>query len=110
MLRKALIALLVAGIAGMTASQASAARTVRVGDDWFVRDGSPSTVSVKRGTVVRWRWTGREQHNVVASGAARFQSPLKRSGTFRKKVTRRGTYRIICSIHQPDMRMTLRVR
>jgi plastocyanin len=110
MLRKVLIALLVAGAAGMTASQASAARTVRVGDDWFVRDGRPSTVSVSRGTVVRWRWTGREQHNVVASGPASFRSALKRSGTYRKKVSRRGTYRIICSIHQPDMRMTLRVR
>jgi plastocyanin len=40
----------------------------------------------------------------------RFQSPLKRSGSYRKTVRRRGTYRIVCSIHQPDMRMTLRVR
>jgi plastocyanin len=107
MLRKPLIALLVAGLAGISASQASAARTVRVADDSF----SPGSVSVKRGTVVRWRWTGRDRHNVVVSrGPARFQSSLKRSGTFSHKMTRRGRYRIVCSIHQPDMRMTLRVR
>jgi plastocyanin len=110
MLRKLLIALLVAAAAGLSASEASAARTIRLGDDWFVRDGRPTSVSVSRGTVVRWRWTGRDQHNVVASGPARFQSALKRSGTFRRRMTRRGRYRIICSVHQPDMRMTLRVR
>jgi plastocyanin len=110
MLRKLLIATLIAGAAAISASPASAARTIRLGDDWFVRDGSPTSVSVSRGTVVRWRWTGRNQHNVVARGPARFQSSLKRSGTFRRKMTRRGRYRIICSIHQPDMRMTLRVR
>jgi plastocyanin len=40
----------------------------------------------------------------------RFRSPTQRSGTYRKRVTRRGTYRIVCTIHQPNMRMTLRVR
>jgi plastocyanin len=93
------------------APAAGATRTVRLGDDWFVREGSPRTVTVSRGDTVRWRWTGRNQHNVaVRSGPARFQSPLKRSGTYSRKLRRRGTYRIICSIHQPDMRMTLRVR
>jgi plastocyanin len=111
-MRKPLIALLVAGLAGLLASQAFAAtRTVRLGDDWFVRDGRPTTVTVSRGTTIKWRWTGRDQHNVqVQSGPARFQSPLKRSGTYSKKLTKRGTYRIVCSIHQPDMRMTLVVR
>jgi plastocyanin len=103
---------LIATTALVAATPAAAAtRTVRLGDDWFVRDGSPRTVSVGKGDTVRWRWTGRDQHNVaVQSGPARFQSPLKRSGTFSRKLRRRGTYRIICSIHQPDMRMTLRVR
>jgi plastocyanin len=89
---------------------AGATRTVRIGDDWFVRDGSPTTVSVTKGTTVRWRWTGDDDHNVVARGPARFRSDLKDSGTFSRKLRRRGTYRIMCTIHQPDMRMTLRVR
>jgi plastocyanin len=93
------------------APAAGATRTVRIGDDWFVRDGSPTTVSVTKGTTVRWRWTGDDDHNVtVRRGPARFRSDLKDSGTFSRKLRRRGTYRIVCTIHQPDMRMTLRVR
>ncbi len=96
----------------VAASPAAAApRKVKVGDDWFVRDGSPATVTVNKGKRVRWRWVGRDQHNVVVqSGPRRFQSALKRSGTYTKKMRKRGTYRIVCSIHQPDMRMTLMVR
>jgi plastocyanin len=93
------------------APAAGATRTVRLGDDWFVRDAGPTTVTVSKGTRVRWRWTGRDDHNVtVRRGPVRFRSDLKDSGTFSRKLRRRGTYRIICTVHQPDMRMTLRVR
>jgi plastocyanin len=110
-MRKPLIALIVAGLAGTLSSQAyGATRSVNVGDNWFVRDGRPTSVTVSRNDTVRWRWTGRGQHNVVAQrGPARFRSPVKRSGTYSKKLTKRGTYRIVCTIHAPDMRMTLRV-
>jgi plastocyanin len=96
----------------LVAAPATAApRNVDVGDDWFVRDGSPATVTVNKGKRVRWRWVGRDLHNVVVQrGPRRFQSPLKRSGTYVKKMRKRGTYRIVCSIHQPDMRMKLVVR
>ena len=71
-----------------------------------------ATVSVNKGATVTWKWTGRRQHNVVATrkGRTRFQSALKRSGSYSRKMTVRGTYRIVCSIHQPDMRMKLVVK
>jgi plastocyanin len=112
------IALLVTAVAAAPASAAecrtapaNAARcTVKLGDDWYVQAGAPQTVTVAKGTVVRWRWTGRDDHNVVVRrGPRRFRSDLKDSGTYRKRMRRGGTYKIICSIHQPDMRMTLRV-
>jgi plastocyanin len=108
-MRKPLIALTVAALAGILSPQAfGATRNVSLGDDWFVRDARPTTVTVDRGDTVRWRWTGRNSHNVqVQRGPARFQSSVKRSGTYSKRLRRRGTYRIVCSIHQPDMRMTL---
>jgi plastocyanin len=110
-MRKPLIALIVAGLAGTMSSQAfGATRNVNIGDDWFVRDGRATTVTVSRNDTVRWRWTGSNRHNVeVQRGPARFRSALKRSGTYSKKMRKRGTYRIVCSIHQPSMRMTLRV-
>ena len=67
-------------------------------------------MTVSKGTTVRWNWTGRRQHNVVVqSGPARFQSQLKRDGSFSRKMRKRGKYKIVCSIHAPDMAMTLRV-
>jgi plastocyanin len=93
------------------AAPAAAAKNVRVDDDYYVRSGSPPTVTVKKGTTVKWNWRGRRQHNVVAqSGPTSFQSALKRSGSYSKKMKRVGTYRIVCSIHAPDMAMTLKVK
>ena len=90
---------------------AGATRNVKVGDDYYVRSGSPPTVTVTKGTTVKWNWTGRRQHNVVVQrGPASFQSALKRSGSFSRKLRRAGTYKIVCSIHAPDMAMTLKVR
>jgi plastocyanin len=93
------------------APAAAATRNVKIGDDYYVRAGSPPTVTVSKGTTVRWNWRGSRQHNVlVRSGPVSFQSALKRSGSFSRRMRRRGTYRIVCSIHQPDMAMTLRVK
>jgi plastocyanin len=111
-MRKLSTALIATATAAAVAVPAHAAtRTVRLGDDWFVRDSGSHRVTVDRGDRVRWRWTGRDPHNVVVRrGPVRFQSAVKRSGTFSRTLRRRGTYRIVCSIHQPDMRMTLRVQ
>jgi plastocyanin len=111
MIRSLLAAVLAAAVLSVLAAQALAAtRTVSLGDDWFVRKGDPTTVTVKRGTTVRWRWVGRDLHNVVANaGPEKFHSSLKEDGTYSKRVTRPGRYTIVCSVHQPDMRMTLRV-
>jgi plastocyanin len=94
------------------AAPASAAtRNVKIGDDYFVRAGSAPTVSVTKGTTVQWNWRGTHPHNVlVRSGPSSFQSAVKRSGSYRRKMRRRGTYKIVCSIHAPDMAMTLRVK
>ena len=111
-MRKLLVSALAAAVCGLLAAEALAAtRTVSIGDDWFVRDGTPTTIYVKRGTTVKWVWTGRDRHNVVvSSGPVTFSSSLKRDGTYSRRLRRAGTYRIVCSIHQPDMRMTIRVR
>jgi plastocyanin len=108
-MRKPLLTLMVVALAGTLSSPAlGATRNVSLGDDWFVRDARPTTVTVDRGDTVRWRWTGRNPHNVqVQRGPATFRSKVKRSGTFSRALRRRGTYRIVCSIHQPAMRMTL---
>ena len=98
-------------LALVLAAPAAAAKNVKVDDDYFVRSGSKPTVTVKKGTTVKWNWRGSRQHNVVVqSGPRSFQSALKRSGSYSRKMKRTGTYKIICSIHAPDMAMTLKVR
>jgi plastocyanin len=84
-----------------------ATRSVSLRDNVF----SPRSLTVRKGTTVRFVWRGKNQHNVrVTSGPSRFASSVKTRGSFSRRLTRRGTYRILCSIHAPRMRMTIRVR
>jgi plastocyanin len=111
--RKLVAIVIVAALtAGLAASAVAARRTLRVGDNWFVRPSGVPTVTVERGDTVVWRFIGRRRHNVtVRHGPVRFHSPTKRSGTYVRRVTRRGTYVIICTIHGArDQQMRLVVR
>ena len=85
-------------------------RSVKVGDNFFVRKGTPPTITVARGTRVTFRWRGSSLHNVHARrGPVTFRSALKRSGTFSKILRKRGKYVIFCDIHSPDMKLTIKV-
>jgi plastocyanin len=87
-------------------------KTIKVGDDFFVRKGKPPTATVSRGTKVVFRWAkGASLHNVHGrKGPATFRSSFRHNGSFSRVLTRPGTYRIVCDIHQPSMRMTIKVR
>ena len=110
-MRKLLVGSAIAALSAVLAVPALAAtRSVKVADDYFVRKGSTPTVTVKKGTKVTWRWAGRDMHNVaVTKGPVKFRSSFKTTGSYSKRVTRTGTYTIVCTIHQPDMTMKLRV-
>ncbi len=105
-MRKLLALAAVAAAAFAAVPAFAATRTVRVADDVF----RPSSLSANRGDTIRFRWVGDNPHNVVvARGPVKFRSSTKDSGTFSRRVRRRGTYRIVCTVHS-GMRMTLRVR
>jgi len=110
-MRRFLVPLVVVAVLGALAATALAAtRSVKVGDNWFVRPGSPVTVAIRKGSSVKWEWVGRRPHNVTANaGPARFHSRTQRRGTFTKRFTRRGLYTIVCTIH-PGMEMKVRVK
>ena len=103
------ILILAAAFAALAAVPAGAAtRTIRIDDNFFVRSGGAPTVTVGKGTVVKWRWRGTRRHNVtVDSGPRYFESRTKRLGRFKRTMRVRGTYRIICTVHDPGMRMKL---
>ena len=110
-MKKLLALAATATVAASLAVPALAARTksIKVGDDYFVRAGSKPTVKVRKGTVVKWVWRGNAAHNVKATGPQKFKSRTFVKGSFKHKMTKRGKYRIICTIH-PGMAMTLKVR
>jgi plastocyanin len=105
--RKLIAAVTIAAAAGAAAVPALAAtRTVRVDDNVF----KPASLSVKRGDTVRFRWVGEAPHNVARKSGPSFRRiGNRRSGTVSRKLTRRGTYRLVCTIH-PGMEMRIRVR
>ena len=58
---------------------------------------SPKTLKVKRGTTVKWSWSGSVPHNVKGKG---FASKTAGKVTFSKKFTKKGTYRYVCTLHK----------
>ena len=110
-MRKPLTILAAASAVAVLAVPAfGATKTVRVDDDYFVRDGAIPTVKVKKGTVVKWVWRGDVVHNVVVEkGPVKFSSRTQSKGTFKRRMKKRGLYSIVCTIH-PGMAMKLRVR
>jgi plastocyanin len=111
--RRLLVVVLAAALAGAgTAPALAATERVRIGDNYFVRDDETPTVTVAKNTRVKWVWRGDSAHNVkVASGPVTFGSSTKRSGSYAKKVRRKGTYRIVCTVHGAyDQSMKLVVR
>jgi len=55
-------------------------------------------------------WAGRNQHNVfVFSGPQDFHSGTKRKGTYSRRLSRKGTYQLGCTLHA-GMTLTIRVR
>jgi len=112
-MRRALASLLAAACAApLAVTAANAASSINVGDNYFVRKSGVPTVSVARNARVTWRWVGDSAHNVVVTrGPVKFRSRTQTNGTYSRKMTRRGTYRIVCELHGPsDQSMVLKVR
>ena len=69
--------------------------TVTIGDNFF----RPPKLTVKRGAVVTWQWTGMNPHNVTF-GSLHKHSKTQTSGVFRLRFSKKGTYRYLCTIHR----------
>jgi plastocyanin len=95
------------GAAAIPSAVASGTKTVSVKDDFF----SPKKLTVSKGGKVKWVWKGKERHNVaVANGPSFFRAGTRKKGSFTHTFKKRGTYSIVCTIHAPDMHMTIKVK
>jgi plastocyanin len=94
------------GTAGATGPTQAPTKTIKLGDNFF----SPSKVTVTAGTVVTFKWTGSNTHNVtVLKGPEKFTSPNQSDGTYDRTFTKPGTYKLVCTFH-PGMNLTLKVK
>jgi plastocyanin len=112
-MRKAVLAIAAAAAvaAGVTALPSGAAtstsKSVAVKDNFF----GPKKLTVKKGAKVKWVWKGKRRHNVsVASGPSTFRAGTRKKGTFAHTFTKKGKYLIFCTIHAPDMQMSITVK
>ena len=95
------------------ASATGKTRKVSVNDN----DYGPSTLTVHVGDTVDWHWAPDETdvHDVALKtgpkGAKKFGSdPLAAGEDFKRKLTVPGTYKIICTFHEEEMKMTVTVK
>ena len=112
-MRKLIVLALVVGCLGVLASVAMAAtKSVKVGDDYYVRSKGVPTVTVSKGTTVKWNFRGSNPHSVtVSKGPKKFDSGVKTSGSYKRKLSRTGTYTIYCTVHgASDQKMKLVVK
>jgi plastocyanin len=102
----ATVALLAVPALGGTASAA----TITLGDNFF----SPSSKTVAAGTKVRFNWTGKRRHNVTKTrgpgGGFKSDTTKSRGVNFAKTFSRAGVYRMICTVHPDEMKLSLTVR
>jgi plastocyanin len=109
---KRLIALLVAvaamAVVAVAVPALAATKTVKVGPKITF---GPKSLSIKRGDAVKFAWTGGLPHNVrISKGPQRGTiSKVKTKGTASRRFTKAGTYTIVCDVHAPTMKMTIRV-
>lgn len=88
-------------------------KTIKLYDNYYL----PFEVKVATGTTVTWKWpddVAIDVHDVklkkAPKGVKRFQSePASTGYTFKRKLTVKGTYYVICTLHE-EMTMTIKVR
>jgi plastocyanin len=106
---KRLIALLVA-VAAVAAAIAvpafAATKTVKVGPQ---RKFGPTSLSIRSGDTVRFKWTGNLPHNIIITKGPKKGtiSGVRTKGVVSKKFNTKGTYTLLCQIHAG---MTLKLK
>jgi plastocyanin len=102
----ALLALAVALPGGATGSTAKT-KTVKVGDDFY----SPTKVTIHVNDIVKWDWgTGTDNEHQVIDVNSDWMSKKKTSGTFKHRFKKSGTFKVTCSEHPDDMKLTVKVK
>jgi plastocyanin len=106
-------ALAAAPALAVAAASTGKTRAVSVNDNYY----GPSKLTVHVGDTVKWTWSEgtTDEHDVVVKtapkGAKKFQSDTLVAGdSYKQKLLKAGTYKIICTFHEEEMKMTVTVK
>ena len=113
--RRTLPVALAAGAALLCAAPADAGeprnKTIKVFDNYYL----PDEVKVPKGSTITWKWpdVAIDVHDVKLKkgpdGVKRFHSEPASSGyRYKRTLKVRGTYKIVCTLHE-EMTMTIKV-
>ena len=106
-----LVVLALSALAALAGTALAATRSIKVGDDYYVRSRGVPTVTVSKGTKVKWRFVTDTGHSVtVKRGPTKFSSGVRTGGSYSRTMRKRGTYSIYCVIHGSEQRMKLVVK
>ena len=112
-MRKLIVIALVVGCLGVLASAAMAARSIKVGDNYYVRASGVPTVSVNKGDRLKFNFRGSNPHNAHGVGISLGSDCMKvrSSGSCRSSaLKKRGTFTIFCDVHgKGDQKMRVKV-
>src|SRR3954452_11494628 len=114
-MRKLLALVITGALAGILATAAFAAtKSVKVGDNYYVRASGVPTVTVNKGDRLKFNFRGDDSHNAHGVGIKLGASCLevRSSGSCRtNRLSKRGTFTIYCDVHgKSDQKMRVKVR
>src|SRR3954469_12904257 len=98
-MKKLLAATAVTSLAAVAAIPAFAGtKSVKVGDNYFVRDGGRPTVTISKGSTLKFVWRGHDPHNVLKKKgpSARIDSGVRSKMTCSHQITPGGPYALDC--------------
>jgi plastocyanin len=111
--------LLVLGVVGvlacvLAATALAATKSVKVGDNYYVRASGVPTVTVKKGDKLKFNFKGSSAHNAHGVGISLGSSckTVRSSGSCTTpKLNKKGTFTVFCDLHgKSDQSMKLKVR
>jgi plastocyanin len=101
-------------LAVLAATALAATKSVKVGDNYYVRSSGVPTVTVTKGDKLKFNYSGDNSHNAVGVGIKLGSqcSRIRSSGSCTSNaLNKRGTFRIYCSVHgKSDQSMRVRVK
>src|SRR3954468_9744714 len=106
---RALVALLVVAAVPVTIAGAATKPPVKVthlSDDFFNR----GKITIKKGTVVNWKWSTKDRHTVTEYNGRWGTKSETRTGNFKHRFRKKGTWTVYCLVHPVEMRQQIVVK